>query len=219
MFRNKTPGASQIKWKNLRDRFVKEHTLECAYIPSDSSALKNKSSWPFYEMLRFLTPTINYRRTISNIENIDPTLSSSLVKKETEESIFLPVPGTSYDTKKVLQKKSLLKPLIQSKRNHSPPPHTPESNNSSTTDEAELACRTKRIKKTKVEKSDTSSLLEEAILRKLTRTASTNESHINKPDEIESFVKYLEACLRRMSADISKRITKEILKLIAEEDI
>lgn len=59
-----TPGASQTKWKNLRDRFVKEHTLECAYIPSGSSAVKKKSSWPFYEMLRFLTSTINYRKYV-----------------------------------------------------------------------------------------------------------------------------------------------------------
>jgi len=68
-----------------------------------------------------------------------------------------------------------------------------------------------------VEKRDVSSC-EEAILRELERTKLTNQSHA-KPDKIESFIKYIEACLRSMTADDSKRITNQILKLIVEADI
>lgn len=53
-----------MKWKSLRDRFVKEHYLQSAYIPSGSGAVKRKSSWPLYDTLRFLIPTVNYRRYI-----------------------------------------------------------------------------------------------------------------------------------------------------------
>ncbi|KYQ47202.1 hypothetical protein ALC60_13779, partial [Trachymyrmex zeteki] len=56
------PGTSQTKWKNIRDRFVKEHTLVTTYISSGSAAKKKESTWPFYECLRFLEPTVNYRR-------------------------------------------------------------------------------------------------------------------------------------------------------------
>lgn len=57
-----SPGSSQVKWKNLRDRFVKEHAIQCSYIPSGSAAVKKKSSWPFYESLCFLSSTISYRK-------------------------------------------------------------------------------------------------------------------------------------------------------------
>ncbi|XP_071653947.1 uncharacterized protein [Temnothorax longispinosus] len=76
-----TPGTSQIKWKSLRDRFVKEHTIECTYVPSGSAAVKKRSSWLLYESLRFLVPTINYRKTTSNIENINPNMLPSSTKK------------------------------------------------------------------------------------------------------------------------------------------
>ncbi|XP_039310322.1 uncharacterized protein LOC120356763 [Solenopsis invicta] len=68
-------GTSQTRWKNLRDRFVKEHTLQNTYIPSDSAAIKKKSSWPLYESLLFLVPTIAYRKTKSNIENVNPQIN------------------------------------------------------------------------------------------------------------------------------------------------
>jgi len=68
-----------------------------------------------------------------------------------------------------------------------------------------------------IEKRDVSSC-EEAILRELERTKLTNQSHA-RPDKIESFTKYIEACLRSMTADDSKRITNQILKLIVEADI
>lgn len=58
------PGTSQTKWKHLRDRFVKEYTLQCAYIPSGSATIKRKSSWPLYETLQFLIPTIKYRKYV-----------------------------------------------------------------------------------------------------------------------------------------------------------
>jgi len=34
------------------------------YIPSGSAVKKKESTWPFYENLRFLAPTINYRRLV-----------------------------------------------------------------------------------------------------------------------------------------------------------
>jgi len=55
-------------------------------------------------------------------------------------------------------------------------------------------------------------------LRELERTKPINQSHA-RPDKIESFTKYIEACLRNMTADDSKRITNQILKLIVEADI
>ncbi|XP_067211195.1 uncharacterized protein [Linepithema humile] len=91
---NTAPDTSQAKWKNLRDRFVKEHSLQCTYIPSGSKAIKKKSNWPFYESLRFLVPTINYRKTKSNIENVHPNVLSPSAEQK-EEFNFSSVPGVS----------------------------------------------------------------------------------------------------------------------------
>ncbi|XP_067215694.1 uncharacterized protein [Linepithema humile] len=212
-----TPGTSQIKWKNLRDRFAKEHALECIYIPSGSAAVKKKSSWRFYASLRFLAPTINYRRTISNIENIEPTLSLPSAKKEREQSISLPIPGTNCSTKK---KKQCFVPITITEKMNLLVFAFRENPSTYYTCNTEK-CFTFFIftEKAKIEeKSDTSSHFEEAILKELSRMGPANERH-TKPDEIESFVTYLEACLRRMSVEVSNRITKKILKLFAEEDI
>ncbi|XP_011859936.1 PREDICTED: uncharacterized protein LOC105557329, partial [Vollenhovia emeryi] len=115
------PGTSQVKWKNLRDRFVKEHAIQCTYIASGSGLVKKKSTWPFYESLCFLIPTINYRKTISNIENINP--SKMLLLSQTKD-ISSPVPGTSNITKKgsstsyqsISVQKSVLNTQLQSKK-------------------------------------------------------------------------------------------------------
>lgn len=64
VYRNNIPGSSQTKWKSLRDRFVKEHSLQSAYTPSGRAAIKRKSSWPLYKTLRFLIPTVNYRKYV-----------------------------------------------------------------------------------------------------------------------------------------------------------
>ncbi|XP_025158431.1 uncharacterized protein LOC112589440 [Harpegnathos saltator] len=226
-----TAGTSQIKWKNIRDRFVKEHALECAYIPSGSAAVKKKSTWSFYESLRFLTPTINYRRTKSNIENIDPTVPLASAKKESDESIISLISGPSTNTEKednishksLLQNRTSLKPqLMYPKKNYSfTPPYTSDSDSCDIKNKAfeESICRIKGTKKTKiVKKNDTSSLCEETILMELVRTRPADKPH-TKPDEIECFTKYIEAYLRGMSADNSKRIKNIILKLIAEEDM
>lgn len=125
MYLGTSPGSSQVKWKNLRDRFVKEHAIQCSYIPSGSAAVKKKSSWPFYESLCFLSSTISYRNTTSNIKNMNPNMLSSSIKKE-EPVTFASIPSTSIAKKETIyqqhnqQKDSLLKPqLLQSKQNYS----------------------------------------------------------------------------------------------------
>lgn len=60
--------------------------------------------------------------------------------------------------------------------------------------------------------------LEEAILTELKQTRPTNEVNM-KMDKIESFTKYIDACLRGMPSDLSKRIINKMLQLIVEEDI
>lgn len=50
---------------------------------------------------------------------------------------------------------------------------------------------------------------EDAILKELQQTKPRNENL--KSDKIESSVKYLEACLRSMALDASKRIMKKNL--------
>lgn len=57
------PGTSQSKWKNLRDRFVKENSTQNVYTASGSAAKDKKiSSWYLYETLSFLKPTVIYRK-------------------------------------------------------------------------------------------------------------------------------------------------------------
>ncbi|XP_067216836.1 uncharacterized protein [Linepithema humile] len=229
-------GSSQMKWKSLRDRFVKEHYLQSAYIPSGSGAVKRKSSWPLYDTLRFLIPTVNYRRTKSNLENIHPDIQLSLPNKSgfttnsgltnTREKI-----NVAQQTQSKTQQISLLKPQsTQSQQNCSFSSTTSDSASNSDlgltipkvneefthvaskrSHPLPLPLKCKKKSKT-TENMDTR--LEEVILKELQQT---NE-HV-KLDKIESFVKYIEACLRSMTADISKRVMKKIATLLFEEDI
>ncbi|XP_067214175.1 uncharacterized protein [Linepithema humile] len=208
-------GSSQIKWKSLRDRFVKEHYLQSAYIPSGSGAVKRKSSWPLYDTLRFLIPTVNYRRTKSNLENIHPDIQLSLPNKSALLFLFYILlflyflihiffavfssttsdSASNSDLGLTIPKVNEEFTHVASKRSHPLP----------------LPLKCKKKSKT-TENMDTR--LEEVILKELQQT---NE-HV-KLDKIESFVKYIEACLRSMTADISKRVMKKIATLLFEEDI
>ncbi|XP_011136483.1 uncharacterized protein LOC105181426 [Harpegnathos saltator] len=194
------PGTSQSKWKNLRDRFVKKHALQSSYVPSGSAAVKKKSSWPFYENLLFLASTITYRKTKSNIENVNPQTNVQQ-KKEFHCSIN--------NNKK---KDDILQQSL---------PKQNTSNSNTLDEEAEFHSPTaaKRIKKSKTEYADIR--IEEAILKELQQTRNEpvprNEPTHIKPDKIESFTKYLEACLRNMMPDDSKRIIMKISKILFED--
>jgi len=80
----------------------------------------------------------------------------------------------------------------------------------------ELPKSTKHMKKSNI---PANSCLEEALLRELKETRPTKEQYQSKPDKIESFVKYIEACLRGMTAEVSKLVMKQILNLLLEQDI
>lgn len=212
------PGTSQTKWKNIRDRFVKEYNLVNSYIPSGSAAKKKESTWSFYESLRFLEPTVNYRRTISNIENVVPSSSSSSVEQSFSASRanYAKKDDNLYQPQ-ISQKRTLLRSPLNPKQNYSSLNKTPDTDNSDI--EIQSTYKRKYKKARTLEKKDENySYCEEAILRELERTKPTNQSHA-KPDKIESFTKYLESCLRSITADDSKRIINQILKLIAEADV
>ncbi|XP_039309938.1 uncharacterized protein LOC120358753 [Solenopsis invicta] len=119
-------GSSQIKWKSLRDRFVREHSSVTTYIPSGSGAMKKKSNWPLYDTLRFLIPTVNYRKTISNLENINPDFQSesdTQLSLSDESSLAGTSNNNTYIRKKiniaqqVQTKRSLLKPQTALQQN------------------------------------------------------------------------------------------------------
>lgn len=69
--------------------------------------------------------------------------------------------------------------------------------------------------KSKSENADTR--IEEAILKELQQTRPTNEPAHVKPDKIGSFSKYLEACLRGMIPEVSKRIISKISHILLED--
>ncbi|XP_039313176.1 uncharacterized protein LOC120359514 isoform X1 [Solenopsis invicta] len=107
-------GSNQIKWKSLRDRFVREHSSVTTYIPSGSGAMKKKSNWPLYNTLRFLIPTVNYRKTISNLENINPDFQS---ESDTQLSLSdeSSLAGTS-NNNTYIRKKIKIAQQVQTKR-------------------------------------------------------------------------------------------------------
>ncbi|XP_011258602.2 uncharacterized protein LOC105252749 isoform X1 [Camponotus floridanus] len=65
---NLRPGTANVKWRNLRDTYVRKLSEQKKYIPSGSAAeAKPKVSWPYFELLGFLRPTVMRRKTFSNI--------------------------------------------------------------------------------------------------------------------------------------------------------
>ncbi|XP_025996220.2 uncharacterized protein LOC105192933 isoform X1 [Solenopsis invicta] len=80
-----------------------------------------------------------------------------------------------------------------------------------------VSALTKRKRKSKLENID--NRVEEAIIQELQKTRPINELPHTKPDKIETFVKYVEACLRGMLPDTSKRIINRISQILMEEDL
>ncbi|XP_072402389.1 uncharacterized protein [Diabrotica undecimpunctata] len=53
------------KWRNLRDTYVR---LKNEHMPSGSAAHKKKK-WEYFDSLHFLSDTVKYRNTVSNIKS------------------------------------------------------------------------------------------------------------------------------------------------------
>ncbi|XP_071577509.1 uncharacterized protein [Temnothorax nylanderi] len=68
---NLHPGTANTRtWRNLRDTYVRKLSEQQKYIPSGSGAEAKAKlvSWPYFELLGFLRPTVTRRKTFSNIQ-------------------------------------------------------------------------------------------------------------------------------------------------------
>ncbi|CAG9818744.1 unnamed protein product [Phaedon cochleariae] len=58
------------KWRNLRDTYVRVKGETESYVPSGSAAgKKKKRKWEYYDLMSFLSDTIKYRPTVSNLKS------------------------------------------------------------------------------------------------------------------------------------------------------
>ncbi|XP_071568414.1 uncharacterized protein [Temnothorax nylanderi] len=235
------PGISQAKWKNMRDRFVKEYGIQNTYTASGSATkAKKTSTWYLYETLSFLIPTINYRKTKSNLENVNPNRQSmSSIQDSTPNTSYSREQDLSLQTSyrsnsnpenmidKNLSQQSVLRPQssecnmpVESSRINEVASEGSNRNNNkrlmSQSEVLQLPKSTKHMKKSNIPANP---CLEEALLTELKQTRPTKEQYQSKPDKIESFVKYIEACLRGMTPEVSKLVMKQILNLLLEQDI
>ncbi|XP_029675940.1 uncharacterized protein LOC115243258 isoform X1 [Formica exsecta] len=100
----------QKKWKNLRDTFRRKQQEMKAYVPSGSGAGKKSDDWKFYHLMEFFIPTLDFRKTHSNLggfsrnENSCPSHETSLR--------FMPI-TTSTDTLLLSQSQPFKTAVIQ----------------------------------------------------------------------------------------------------------
>ncbi|XP_066586349.1 uncharacterized protein [Prorops nasuta] len=70
-----SPSEAKLKWKYLRDNYIKARKKVNSYIPSGSAACANnmscKPKFQYYELMRFLDDTLQTQPTVSSLTDIN----------------------------------------------------------------------------------------------------------------------------------------------------
>ncbi|XP_011155520.3 uncharacterized protein LOC105192933 isoform X2 [Solenopsis invicta] len=140
---------------------------------------------------------------------------SSIVTKKREGNERQDISLQSIPKKKsILKSQPMQTSLLKSRETSYNAISTPDTSDA---ENLHVSALTKRKRKSKLENID--NRVEEAIIQELQKTRPINELPHTKPDKIETFVKYVEACLRGMLPDTSKRIINRISQILMEEDL
>ncbi|XP_071626639.1 uncharacterized protein [Temnothorax longispinosus] len=212
---NLHPGTANTKWRNLRDTYVRKLNEQKKYIPSGSGAeAKAKPvSWPYFELLGFLRPTVTRRKTFSNIQ-LPASCSTNSDKHYIEQQ------NVDYSN----QRRSITSDYSSTQQKRNPSIKREKSEILKNIQIPNSSC--KNIDRTNVQMSgkkrriDTNKenddllLLQQSVMSEI--RATDKSINVTKSDPVITFCNYLTTQLRTLSQDDFSKCQRKILSFVFE---